>query len=107
MQNLYLQKNDSIMTAITFLSVFTHFTHKRKFYSDRTRKKPLLKRLKNIGMAFEKLYRNTLRLLTFKLNLVIIKLSAYTEFQRIRIYSFCRTGWAVIKMPSGISLNTA
>ena len=33
-----------------------------KFYSDRTRKKTLLRRLKNIGMASEKVYRNTLRL---------------------------------------------
>ena len=31
-----------------------------EFYSDRTRKKPLLRRFKNIGMASEKLYRNTL-----------------------------------------------
>ena len=31
-----------------------------KFYSDRTRRKPLLRRLKNIGMASEKLYRNAL-----------------------------------------------
>ena len=31
-----------------------------KFYGDRTRKKPLLRRLKNIGMASKKLYRNTL-----------------------------------------------
>ena len=30
------------------------------FYSDRTRKKALLRRLKNIGMASEKLCRNTL-----------------------------------------------
>ena len=30
------------------------------FFFDRTRKKTLLRRLKNIGMASEKLYRNTL-----------------------------------------------
>ena len=32
-----------------------------KFYSNRTRKKRLLRRLKNIGMASEKLYRNPFR----------------------------------------------
>ena len=31
-----------------------------KFYSDRTRKKTLVRRLKNVSMASEKLYRNTL-----------------------------------------------
>ena len=31
-----------------------------KFYGDRTTKQPLLRRSKNIGMASEKLYRNTL-----------------------------------------------
>ena len=36
-----------------------------KFYSDWTRKKPLLRRLKNNGMASEKLYRITLSLATF------------------------------------------
>ena len=32
-----------------------------KFYSDRTRKKTLLRRLKNIGMTSGKLYRNALK----------------------------------------------
>ena len=27
-EHLYLQKKGSLMTAITFLSVFTHLTHK-------------------------------------------------------------------------------
>ena len=33
----------------------------RSHYSDRTRKKPLLRQLKNIGMALKRLYRNTLK----------------------------------------------
>ena len=37
------------------------FNHWWNFYSDRTRIKSLLKRLKNIGMASKKLYRNTLK----------------------------------------------
>ena len=41
-----------------FQSMFNHWW---KLYSDQTRIKSLLKRLKNIGMAFEKLYRNNLK----------------------------------------------
>ena len=36
------------------------FNHWRKFCSDRRRIKTLLRRMKNIGVVFEKLYRNTL-----------------------------------------------
>ena len=39
-----------------------------------------------------------------KLNLVII--SAYTEFQLIKSYCFCRIDWTVIKMPSATPHNT-
>ena len=45
---------DIIMTTITKHFCFTPIT------GDRTRTKLLLRRLKNIGMASEKLYRNTL-----------------------------------------------
>ena len=43
-------------------------------------------------------------LLASKLNLVII--SAYTEFQLIKSYCFCRIDWAVIEMPSANPHNT-
>ena len=41
-----------------FQSIVNHWW---KFYSDQTRIKSLLKRLKNIGIASEKLYRNALK----------------------------------------------
>ena len=44
------------------------------------------------------------RLLASKLNLVII--SAYTEFQLIKSYCFCRIDWTVIKMQSVTPHNT-
>ena len=47
---------------------------------------------------------NTTILLASKLNLVII--SAYTEFQLIKSYCFCRIDWTVIKMQSVTPHNT-
>ena len=50
----------SILLKTTFSQIsITIASYWWKFYSDRTRTKPLLRRLKNIGMAYEKLYRNT------------------------------------------------
>ena len=51
----------SIFVKTTFSQISIHSQLLVKFYSDRTRKKPLLRRLKNIGMASEKLHRNTLK----------------------------------------------
>ena len=45
---------------VTFSQISIHSQLLWKFYSNRTRKKTLLRRLKNIGTASEKLYRNTL-----------------------------------------------
>ena len=50
----------SILLKSTFRQISIYSQSLVKFYSDQTRIKSLLKRLKNIGMASEKLYRNTL-----------------------------------------------
>ena len=77
--HLYLQKKDSVMTALTYLSVFTHLTHKSDIR----------------------------RLPAFKLNLVI--LSADSEFQLIKSCFFCAelTGQSLKyrKQPHTIHLN--
>ena len=75
-EHLYLQKKDSLMTAITFLSVFTHLTHKS----------------------------GKRRLLASKLNLVVI--SAHSEFQLVKSCCFCRIDWTVIKIQSATPHNT-
>ena len=51
----------SILLNLRFDKFQSMFNHWWKLYSDQTRIKSLLKRLKNIGMAFEKLYRNNLK----------------------------------------------
>ena len=80
-EHLYLQKKDSLMTAITFLSVFTHLTR--------------------IRVAKNRVLR---RLLASKLNLVII--SACSEFRLVKSCCFCRIDWTVIKIQSATPHNT-
>ena len=49
-----------ILLKTTFSQISIHSQLLVEFYGDRTTKKTLLRRLKNIDMASEKLYRNTL-----------------------------------------------
>ena len=86
-----------IVTSVYLKLHFTRFNPQpitsENFFSDRTRKKPLLRRLKNIGLASEKLYRNALKptylrnrsiLRIFQPGYRLVRMNLHTLLQRYR-----------------------